>query len=159
MPTTPAHDQTITHRYLAHYPEHEPRDRDPHYVDFQAFRRRTQKTAQCHYGLPLNDFTDCHGGLELHHSHIEFAIMNGVDLKHLEHVYPGVSNRDQVGAWVESADNLVWLCERHHRDVGAGVHDLSASDYEGSRFTDAIFGAIVATDAAALSVPVTDTPA
>jgi hypothetical protein len=38
-----------------------------------------------------------------------------------------------VGAWVESADNLQWLCEFHHRGHG-GVHIASSSDYEAERY-------------------------
>jgi len=106
----------------------------------------------------LDDFSDCHGQMELHHSHIEFAIQNGVNLIHLEKFYPGVSNVNQVGAWTESAENLVWLCERHHRDAGAGIHDLSASDYEGTKFVDGLFSAVVVTTSAALLVPEDDVP-
>lgn len=38
-----------------------------------------------------------------------------------------------MGAWVESADNLLWLCEKHHRSHG-GVHHASASDWEAEHF-------------------------
>lgn len=130
---TDAHDQPITHSYVLHYPEHPPRKDDPHYVDFEAYRRRTVATAQCSIGSHRNDFTECQGGLELHHAFIEFALTNSVDLKWLEKDFPGVSDPDVVGAWVESADNLQWLCERHHRGA-EGVHLLSSSDYEAARY-------------------------
>jgi hypothetical protein len=71
--------------------------------------------------------------LELHHSHIEFALLNSVELKWLEAVYPGVSDPESVGAWVESAANLMWLCLFHHRGIG-GVHRLDASNYEAEKF-------------------------
>jgi len=51
----------------------------------------------------------------------------------LEIDYPGVSNPDEVGAWVESAQNLVWLCTRHHRG-DLGVHVLTSADYEAMRY-------------------------
>ena len=138
---TAAHSQRVQHSYIIAYPKHDPRDSDPHYVDFQAFRRRTQATAKCTFGERINDFADCGGGLQLHHSHIEFAMQNAVNLKHLEAVYPGISDPNTVGAWVETAANLIWLCEKHHISAPGGIHDLSASDYEGSSFVMAIFTA------------------
>jgi hypothetical protein len=136
---TDAHDQKVSHSYLVHYPAHPARKDDPHYVDFNAYRRRTKATAVCSVGKHRNDFSECHGGLELHHAHIEFSLQNGVSLTWLEKDYPGVSNPDEVGAWVESADNLTWLCEGHHRGPG-GVHVASASDYEAEKYVKGLIG-------------------
>ncbi|HET6909066.1 MAG TPA: hypothetical protein VFH54_06990 [Mycobacteriales bacterium] len=130
---TPAHDQRVSHSYTIHYPAHPPRKSDPHYRDFEAYRRRTKATAKCAIGEHRGDYTECAGGLELHHAHVEFSLQNGVDLAWLEKDYPGISDPTQVGAWVESAANLMWLCERHHRGA-EGVHLLSASDYEAARY-------------------------
>jgi hypothetical protein len=128
-----AHDQQITHHYVIAYPEHAPREGDPHYRDFEAYRRRTAGLAQCQFALDTGDKSECKGGFELHHAHIEFSMQNGVDLKRLERAYPGVSDPDEVGAWVESADNLIYLCAWHHRGHG-GVHSAAAADYEASKF-------------------------
>jgi len=136
---TDAHSQKVTHSYLVHYPAHPARKDDPHYTDFNEYRRRTKATAKCSIGEHRNDFSECHGGLELHHAHIEFSLQNGVDLKWLERDYPGVSRPDEVGAWVESAANLTWLCEFHHRGPG-GVHVASASDYEAERYVKGLIG-------------------
>lgn len=130
---TDAHKQAITNKYVVHYPAHPARTDDPHYKDFNAYRRRTKDTAKCAVAVEIADGSECAGGLELHHAHIEFSLQNGVDLHHLEAVYPGVSDPSQVGAWVESAANLTWLCEKHHRGVG-GVHHASASDFEAEKF-------------------------
>ncbi len=132
---TAAHDQTTSHTYTVHYPEHPPREGDPHYRDFEAYRRRTKDTAQCAIGGPRGDFSECDltKPLELHHAHVEFSLQNGVDLKWLETDYPGISDPDEVGAWVECADNLEWLCVRHHRGHG-GVHVAAASDFEAERY-------------------------
>lgn len=130
-----AHNQTASHRYSVHYPPHPPRTGDPHYVDFEAFRRRTKATAQCAIGTHRGDFSECSldKPLELHHAHVEFSLQNGVDLKWLERDYPGISDSSQVGAWVESSANLMWLCEWHHRGSG-GVHVASASDFEAEHY-------------------------
>lgn len=128
-----AHEQGVTRHYTLHYPEHPARKDDPHYVDFEAFRKRTKADAQCAIGKHRNDFSECAGQLELHHAHVEFALQNGVDLRWLEADYPGISDKANVGAWVESGDNLEWLCEFHHRGHG-GVHIASASDFEAEKY-------------------------
>ena len=130
---TPAHDQTETHRYVIYYPDHAPRERDPHYVDFKAYRRRTRNTARCAFAARIGDDSECGGSLELHHAHIEFALANAVDLELLERDYPGVSDAGLVGEWIESAANLEWLCTAHHRGHG-GVHVASAADYEAEHY-------------------------
>jgi hypothetical protein len=131
--TTPEHDQKETKSYTVHYPAHPERKSDPHYKDFNAYRRRTKATAKCAIGEHRNDYSECAGGLELHHSKVEFALQNGIDLAWLEIDYPGISDPNTVGAWVESAENLMWLCEFHHRGHG-GVHVASSSDFEAERY-------------------------
>ena len=109
------------------------------YKDFNHFRAQTKATAQCAVGKHRNDFSECSldRPLELHHSHVEFSLQNGVDLKWLEVDYPGISNPDEIGTWVESANNLIWLCVFHHRGHG-GAHTASASDYEAEKYVRAL---------------------
>lgn len=127
--TVPAHSQKETHHYIVHFPEHGPREGDPHYVDFEHYRRTHVGTAHC-----LLEVTgECKGGLELHHAHIEFALTNGVDFAALERDYPGISDPAQVGAWVESEPNFAWYCAYHHRGH-AGVHTAAASDFEAQKY-------------------------
>jgi hypothetical protein len=131
-----AHDQTVSHRYLIHYPEHGPRESDPYYSDFHAYKRirREENTYVCDFAVEHRggDMSECDTTrpLECHHRHIEFAMMNEVDLVLLDGDYPGVSDMG-VGKWVETAANLMLLCVFHHRGH-AGVHVTSASDYEAS---------------------------
>lgn len=130
-----AHDQAVTRKYTIHYPPHPPRTGDPHYKDFNAYHRKTHDTAQCAIGAHRGDFSECSldKPLELHHAHVEFSLQNGVDLKWLEKDYPGISDPDSVGAWVESEANFEWLCVAHHRGHG-GVHVASSSDFEAEKY-------------------------
>ncbi len=130
----PAHEQTFVHRYQVAYPAHGPRPGDPHYVTFEAYRREHVSSAMCAFAVERGgDETECHGGLELHHGHIEWAMLNEVDFALLEHEYPGISDPSQVGAWIEGPSNLVFYCEWHHRGHG-GVHTATSSDFEASHF-------------------------
>lgn len=135
---TAAHGQRIANTYEIFYPAHPAREDDPHYKDFHHYHEATKHDPtiyRCTWAAAIGDFGHCSTGpLELHHSHIEFALQAGIDLAHLEHVYPGVGDPSQVGAWIESAQNLAWYCARHHRSAAAGIHHLSASDFEGSKF-------------------------
>lgn len=128
-----------THSYLITYPEHGPREDDPHYKDFHAFKtaRKTAGTYHCDWAAKHRggDSSECDLSmpLEAHHSHIEWALLNEVDLALLEEAYPGVSDPGKVGAWVESAENLEILCVNHHRRH-MGKHVAAYADFEGLSF-------------------------
>lgn len=132
------HVQPETHRYTVHFPEHPARVDDPHYRDFDHLHREWKKDPvkwQCAIGKHRGDFSECDltRPLELHHAHVEFSLQNGVDLAWLESDYPGISDSSEVGAWVESPENLMVLCVAHHRGPG-GVHVASASDFEAEKY-------------------------
>lgn len=133
-----AHVTKVSRRYSLHYAAHDPRAHDPHKADFDEYKRRRKAAAQwyCDFAAANRDFDssecDLTVPLECHHAVIEYALQNGVDLKHLEGFYPGVSSVG-VGAWIDSADNLTLLCRWHHRGHG-GVHIVSASDWEAYKF-------------------------
>ena len=142
-----AHTGQQSHSYTVHFPAHPARTSDPHYKDFDHYHRQTRAAARCYVGerIGFGDCLDAQGdpcvidtagqqsGLELHHAHIEFSLQNGVDLAALEVDYPGVSNPDEVGAWVETAANFRWLCVFHHRAAG-GAHTASHSDWEAEQY-------------------------
>ena len=131
-----AHVQKFSHSYLVVYPEHSAREDDPHYIDFHHLQREWKKDPdkwRCAYGVEKGDFTECDltHPLEIHHAHVEFALLNSIDLALFEKRYPGISDPDHLGAWVESAANCIVYCVRHHRGH-AGVHSASAADWEAS---------------------------
>jgi hypothetical protein len=146
--TVPEHSQQESHSYVVAYPAHPARDGDPHYVDFHAYHRKHRAAARCYIGERIG-FTDCRDaqgipvpppvgegeqdGLELHHAHVEFSLTNGISLVALEVDYPGISNPDEVGKWVESGENFRWYCAYHHRSQ-SGAHAASHSDFEASQY-------------------------
>ncbi len=127
-----AHQQAETRHYVMHFPEHSPRPADPHYVDFNHYRRTHVATAKCKFWDSANP-DECTTQLELHHAFVEFPLQNGVDLAVLEKDFPGISNPDEVGAWVESDQNFEWLCSFHHRGHG-GAHTAAHSDFVAERY-------------------------
>lgn len=148
MTITKEHNQVASHHYLVHYPDHSPRESDPHYKDFNHYHEAHRANARCAIGV-YSDYLECRddkgnpvtpdangyqGGLELHHSHVEFSLQNSVDLKALEKDYPGISNPDAVGAWVESDQNFMWLCAYHHRGTASGIHAIAYADFEAAKY-------------------------
>src|SRR5690242_17888677 len=111
MSDVPAHDQRQTLRLIWHFPDHEPREGDPHYAAFEAVRRRmkaagllTCKVPGCRTGAPV----------QLHHTHIEFALLNAVDVGKLNE-FLGLHLTDaEFQEWAESPGNLEALCQVHH---------------------------------------------
>ena len=128
-----AHSAAQGHKYVMHFPAHPARKDDPHYADFNAYHRKHAATAVCYVGARIG-FDECSvGPMELHHSVIEFSLQNGVDLKALEVDFPGISNPDEVGTWIESEANLRFLCAYHHRGA-AGAHTAAHADFEASQY-------------------------
>lgn len=132
MAPTPAHDQTESHKYVVHYPEHLPRAEDPLYKAFEAYHRATAKTAKCYIGTRIG-FEACAGGLELHHAHVEFSLANGILLTAIDLDFPLLKDDAAVQKWVESDQNLRWLCMFHHRGH-AGTHVATHADWEAGQY-------------------------
>ncbi|MGH8359062.1 MAG: hypothetical protein ACRESF_16355 [Pseudomonas sp.] len=116
-------------------------------MDFNHYHQLTRATARCYVGerIGYDDCRDAQGnpasiggdgqqaGLELHHAHVEFSLQQGISLTALEVDYPGISNPNDLGAWVETATNFRWLCVFHHRGPG-GAHTASHSDWEAEQY-------------------------
>ena len=144
MPDVPAHDQPQTHHYTVHFPPHPARTDDPHYIDFNHIHdagKADPEKWQCSVGKHRNDFSECDltNPLELHHSHVEFSLQNGIDLKWLEVDYPGIGDPNSLGAWVESAANLEVLCVFHHRGAG-GKHTAAYADWVAEQYVRGLIG-------------------
>lgn len=126
-----AHDQAATHQYVMHYPEHAPREDDPHYRAFEAYRRHHRAAAVCYVGERAGR-QQCSGLLELHHAVLEFATANAADPVALHQDFPEISvdaTADEVAYWLDSTPGeFRWLCSFHHRGHG-GVHTASHADW------------------------------
>jgi hypothetical protein len=128
---TAAHDQSETLHILAHVPEHEPRESDPHYHLFDAAKRRIK--AQGLWKCALNDDL-CGGQLELHHQHVEFSQAGGADPAKLEQALGlHFADDEEFQSWIESPGTLEVLCVNHHR-THYGVHVIPSALWETLRW-------------------------
>ena len=134
--TIAEHDAAQSHKYVMHFPEHVPREQDPHYKAFEAFKRKTESTASCFVGDRIGKEHCSNGPLEIHHAHIEFSLQNGVDPIALSKDFPGISptaTQEEIDNWVESEPNFRWLCAYHHRGA-AGAHSVAHADWEAALY-------------------------
>ncbi|WP_030237930.1 hypothetical protein [Streptomyces sp. NRRL S-350] len=126
-----AHDQPATHRYTMHFPAHEPREDDPHYAAFNAYRKHHRQGAACYVGERAGH-DQCAGNLELHHAVLEFAVANAADAEALHKDFPEISEHataEEITDWAESSPGQFrWLCAFHHRGAG-GAHTASHADW------------------------------
>lgn len=128
--TTPAHDHPLTLHLLTHVEAHEPRAGDPHYPLFIQAKARMKRQGLwvCAIGDDL-----CGGQIELHHAHIEYSLINAMDVDKVNRAL-GLHLDDAAFAdWVESPGNLEPLCVNHHR-THYGVHVIPSALWEPLRY-------------------------
>jgi hypothetical protein len=66
-----------------------------------------------------------HWQLETHHSEIEWAAANGVDLALVMRDFPALQDREALRSWLDSEGNMLVLCATHHRGSRTGIHSIS----------------------------------
>ena len=110
-----AHDQTVTVRLVEHIPPHGPRG-----AAFERAKRRMKAL-----GLVRCAIQGCDTGapIEYHHSIVEHAWQEGVDVDTLNRQYGLHLSDADFAAWCQSPGNLEALCVVHHR-TQLGVHSL-----------------------------------
>ena len=130
---TAAHNQTESCRYIMYYPAHDPRASDPHYHLFNVARARIIKAG---IGCWI---CGCKDHIELHHSEVEYALLNGEDYAKVALDFPQykLTNDDEFAAWVESEGNLRALCMDHHRSPYLGIHHVAYPNWKAQRWAKA----------------------
>ena len=127
---TPAHVQ-IDHEAVAfYYPEHLPREEDPHYHLFNQARKRVLAAGTGCWICGTKE------NLELHHSEVEFAAATGVDIERFAELFPEyhITCEEEFLAYVESEGNLLVLCAKCHRGPFNGIHHVVYPNWKLQRF-------------------------
>lgn len=104
---TDAHKQKITLRFIECWPSHEPRKKDPNYHYFREAKARLKRQGllKCVVDAPFH-----HGPIELHHSKVEFAHINDVDVDKFNELYGLHLTDKEFQIYIESEGNLEPLC-------------------------------------------------
>lgn len=103
------------------YPPHDPRHASPAYT-------------RLHHLLVIHRNEPCWicgirhsegGAMETHHSHIEWAAVNGVDLAKVMADFPKITDEAAMREWLDSEGNMLVLCAACHRGAYTGIHMIS----------------------------------
>jgi hypothetical protein len=124
-----AHKVSQTLHEDVFYPTHAPRAESEEYSKIHHQMVVTQDMPCYICGIKHSDLTDSEKNpdgvqaLETHHLWVEWSLMNAVDQRKLEAVFGKI---EDAQAWVDhNQDNLLVLCDRHHRHREVGIHDLT----------------------------------
>ncbi|HET8841403.1 MAG TPA: hypothetical protein VFN35_08035 [Ktedonobacteraceae bacterium] len=67
--------------------------------------------------------------LETHHYPIERSLAHACDPKKVGMVFPEVKDHETLEAFIDSEQNLMVLCDIHHRHPLHGIHHLTPQDF------------------------------
>lgn len=104
-----AHIQKRSMVEVTYFPTHEERKESAEFREDKAELKAEGKYA-CFIGNGR-----CSGQIELHHAIIEFSEANAIDWERVKADYPNVDHADDI-------DQMMPLCEKHHRGRGTGIH-------------------------------------
>lgn len=127
-PDVPAHSQSETVHLLRHYEAHHPRAGDPNYHLFEQAKARIKAAGlwKC-----VIDNEDCSGEPTLHHSAVEFAYANSVDISRLNRLLGLHLTDASFAKWIEGVGNLEVLCAAHHLPGQRfAIHSIPAADWD-----------------------------
>lgn len=128
---------TVTIRVEQFFPDHEPRDEDPHYSVFRAARKQLKKDGRLVCFICGAENTK-ESPIELHHHHVEWSLQNGVDLEKFFRCHDTEvkeRTREELSRWTDSIENVLPLCQHHHRGAG-GIHCLPHPQWIIQRYWD-----------------------
>lgn len=94
---------------VVYFPAHEDRKESAEFRDDKA-ELKAEGKYMCFIGNGR-----CEGGIELHHSVIEFSENNAIDWAKVTADYPNIDHVDDI-------DQMIPLCTKHHRGKGTGIH-------------------------------------
>ncbi len=67
--------------------------------------------------------------IETHHYPIERCLLDACDPKKVGVIFPQVKDRATLEAFIDSEDNMMVLCDIHHRHPFYGIHHLVGPDF------------------------------
>lgn len=115
------------------YPEHDPRTQSEEYkrVHHHLVVELDEPCWVC--GVRQSTLNDeaqnPHGArqMETHHFDLEWALANAADPAKVLAAFPdmGAADEPHLRAWLDSRDNMLVLCDVHHRHPHYGIHEIS----------------------------------
>lgn len=129
------HETTEGAALVEFTPPHLPRVDTPEYHKAHNFLIH-QKKAPCQVcGVNIDTLTDPVINLlgskqmESHHYPIERSLMNACDPVKVHTDFPVVYDKATLEVFIDSPQNLIILCDVHHRSPERGIHHLLTQDF------------------------------
>ncbi len=121
-------------------PPHPPRVETPEYAKAHHFLIYT-KNAPCQVcGVTRRTLKNARRNpfgakqLETHHAKVERSLADACDWRKVHEDYPSVYDQESFLRWVDSPENLIVVCDVHHRSVERGIHHLTVSDWNVQKY-------------------------
>lgn len=145
---TKEHEQVAAHavsRQLQEtiaYPDHDPRKESAEYVRVHHHLVVELDEGCWICGVRHSTLGDPkhnpHGAtqLETHHFHLEWALANAADPAKVLADFPemGAADEEHLRAWLDSPDQMLILCDIHHRHAHYGIHSITHPAWVAQRF-------------------------
>jgi hypothetical protein len=67
--------------------------------------------------------------IETHHFPVALSLLDAVDWRKVHNDFPAVYNQHSLEVWVNSPQNMLVLCDIHHRGTETGIHHLPTEEF------------------------------
>jgi len=115
------HLRKLTLKIAVYYPEHERR------TESEEFRKTKYRL------IEIEDrgcfICGSKEKREVHHFYIEWALKDAVDFEQFKRDYPQFKKYKTVDDFVDSVDNMMVLCQIHHRHKDKGIHCMDYPEW------------------------------
>jgi hypothetical protein len=132
---TRVHATTFVVAQVEMTPPHPPREDTPIYMRTHRHLVFTQDTACAICGV-RNTTLHVPGenpfgaqAIETHHYPIERSLLNACDPRKVHVIFPEVKDHGSLEAFIDSEENMMVLCDIHHRHPHYGIHHILAQDF------------------------------
>jgi hypothetical protein len=120
-PDVAAHAQSRDLKETIFYPDHVKRGAESH--EFEEDKKELEASGG---GCFICGKTQADLGpsvrMEGHHYNVEWSLINSLDLAKVQRYFPDVTSLEE---FLDSKENLILLCPKHHRSPLYGVHMVS----------------------------------
>ena len=116
-------------------PPHLPREQTPMYMRTHHHLVYTLDTPCAICGVRNTTLQDPSENLfhaqamETHHYPIERSLLNACDPRKVHVIFPQVKDHASLEAFIDSEENIMVLCDIHHRHPHYGIHHILAQDF------------------------------
>ncbi len=129
------HATTVEVAAVEMTPPHPPRENTPIYMRTHHHMVYTQDTACAICGVRNSTLPDPKenpfhaSAIETHHYPIERSLLNACDPRKVHVIFPQVKDHESLEAFIDSEENIMVLCDIHHRHPYYGIHHILAQDF------------------------------